>query len=108
MLSCDLAAPRARRRSQRLLAAAGRRPARDVLGAVPVVDGHHQWTHVVWRRAGPRAAADAARRRGAARCAGPRAGLPLCEVLDLDPARPADADTPPTCRPHPPHDGGHG
>ena len=28
----------------------------EALGAVPVVDGHHQWTHAVWRRAGARAA----------------------------------------------------
>jgi rhodanese-related sulfurtransferase/molybdopterin-guanine dinucleotide biosynthesis protein A len=91
VLSCDLLRPDPAA-IQGLLDALDAAPP-GTLGAVPVVDGHHQWTHVLWRRAAltalETARAERARslRRGAA-------GLPLCEVRHLDPRSIVDADTP--------------
>lgn len=71
----------------------GLRAAPRAHGAVPVVDGHHQWTHGAWRTtAGPilRAARDTgigSLRRGTQ-------GLELVEVLDLPPGALRDADVP--------------
>lgn len=65
----------------------------DASGAIPVVDGHHQWTHAAWRRevvAALVAAYDSGSR--SLRRAG--AGLLLCEVTDVSPTAVADADTP--------------
>ena len=90
VLSCDLVRP-SRRAVERLVEALQAAP--DVLGAVPVVDGHHQWTHVAWRRSalGPLQEAHADGARSLRRAAG---ALALCEVVDLDPADLVDADTP--------------
>jgi len=65
----------------------------EALGAVPVVDGHHQWTHAVWRRAAlePLEAAYGAGVRSLRRAA---TDLALCEVVDIDGPSVADADTP--------------
>lgn len=88
VLSCDLVAPRAAAIERVRHALTD-----DVAGAIPVVDGHHQWTHAVWHRRslGPLLAAwdDGARslRRAAV-------GLPLALVHDLDASATADADTP--------------
>jgi molybdopterin-guanine dinucleotide biosynthesis protein A len=91
VLSCDLLqpSPRAILRLLDALDVAGP----DALGAVPVVDGHHQWTHVVWRETalGPLRHAHAAGARSLRRGT---ADLALCEVHDLDPRDLADADAP--------------
>lgn len=88
VLSCDLLDPRSAA-VERLLAAL----ADDVAGVVPVVDGHHQWTHAVWHRRSltPLAAAWAAGARSLRRAA---AGLPLALVHDLEAGVTADADSP--------------
>lgn len=90
VLSCDLVQPSGPVVAQLVGALAAAGPA--TLAAVPVVDGHHQWTHAVWRRTalGP---LRAARDRGARSLRRGAANLPLCEVTDLDPSRLADADT---------------
>jgi molybdopterin-guanine dinucleotide biosynthesis protein A len=91
VLSCDLVAPSpdAVRALLEALAAAGP----GVLGAVPLIDGHHQWTHAVWRRRAlvPLREAQAAGARSLRRGA---SGLLLRAVDDLDPALLVDADTP--------------
>jgi molybdopterin-guanine dinucleotide biosynthesis protein A/rhodanese-related sulfurtransferase len=91
VLSCDLLRP-APAAVHALLDALAAAPA-DALGAVPLADGHHQWTHGLWRRAAlaPLEAAYAGGARSLRRAA---AGLPLCEVDHLDPEQTADADTP--------------
>ena len=53
VLSCDLLAPE---RGRGHGAGAGADGRAEALAAVPVVDGHHQWTHAAWRRGGARAA----------------------------------------------------
>lgn len=69
------------------------------VGAVPLVDGHRQWTHAAWR-------ADAARALVAARDGGIRslrragADLLVFDVHGLDPAALADADEPEDLAPH--------
>lgn len=63
------------------------------VGAVPIDDGHRQWTHAAWRP-------DAARALAAAYAAGVRSlrraggDLLVYEVHGLDPAALADADEP--------------
>lgn len=90
VVSCDLVdpSPEAMRTVvERLIAAPGAQ------GAVPVVDGHRQWTHAAWRTtAAPvlRAARDAgigSLRRGTE-------GLDLVEVADLPSEALRDADRP--------------
>lgn len=91
VLGCDLLAPSAaaiRATAAALLA----RP--DAVGAVPVADGHHQWTHAVWRSEAARDALAAAWQDGARSLRRAAAGLAVVEVRDLDPAALADADTP--------------
>jgi len=65
----------------------------EALVAVPVVDGHHQWTHAVWRRAAlePLQASYGAGVRSLRRAA---TDLALCEVVDIDGRSVADADAP--------------
>ncbi len=91
VLSCDLLhpSPHAVRSVVDALVVAGT----DVLAAVPIVDGRHQWTHAAWRRrAHPLlAAAQAAGVRSLKRGT---ADLPFIEVHGLDPAAVVDADTP--------------
>ena len=65
----------------------------DVLAAVPVVDGHHQWTHAAWRSSAL-PTLEAAYGAGARSLKRGAAGLPLIEVYGLDPAAVADADEP--------------
>ena len=50
VLSCDLLAPEPGAPSARWSTGC-EAAAPDVVAAVPVVDGHHQWTHAAWRRA---------------------------------------------------------
>ncbi|MGH9085926.1 MAG: hypothetical protein ACRDYW_10770, partial [Acidimicrobiales bacterium] len=66
----------------------------DAVGAVPVVDGHHQWTHAAWRTEAARDALADAWREGARSLRRAAAGMIIVEVRDLDPAALADADTP--------------
>jgi molybdopterin-guanine dinucleotide biosynthesis protein A len=91
VLSCDLVAPN----PAAIEAVVDRlrdAPA-EVVGAVPVVDGHEQWTHMAWRRTalGP---LEAARDGGAASLRRACAHLPLELVTGLAPADLADADDP--------------
>jgi molybdopterin-guanine dinucleotide biosynthesis protein A len=91
VLGCDLVAPSAvaiRATVAALLA----RP--DAIGAVPVADGHHQWTHAVWRTERAREALGAAWQDGARSLRRAAGDLAVVEVPDLDPAALADADTP--------------
>lgn len=91
VLSCDLLAPSAAAIRTVLAALAAAPP--EVLAAVPVVDGHHQWTHAAWRaRAHP--VLEAAHAAGARSLKRGAATLPMVEVHGLDPAAVADADTP--------------
>jgi len=65
----------------------------DALGAVPVVDGRHQWTHAAWRHdalVGLRAAYEQGE-RSLHRAAG---SLALVEVVEVEPPDVADADEP--------------
>lgn len=91
VLSCDLVQPRAEAITHLVDALLASDVA--VPGAVPVVGGHHQWTHAVWRVGAlePLQAAHVAGARSLRRGA---AGLALCEVFDLDPQHVADADSP--------------
>lgn len=91
VLACDLLAP-SPAAIEATVAALRARP--GAVGAVPVVDGHPQWTHAVWRAEAARDALGAAWREGARSLRRASAGLALVEVHDLDPAAVADADTP--------------
>jgi molybdopterin-guanine dinucleotide biosynthesis protein A len=90
VLSCDLLQPSATAISATvaaLLADPG------AVGAVPVVDGHRQWTHAAWRRAAiPGLRAGQATGAGSLQRAA--AELSLVDVPDLDPSAVADADRP--------------
>jgi molybdopterin-guanine dinucleotide biosynthesis protein A/rhodanese-related sulfurtransferase len=90
VLSCDLRSPSAD--AIRSLCEALRASGPAVLGAVAVADGHHQWTHAVWRREvlGPLEDAYSGGARSLRRGAG---SLRLCEVTGIDPRSMADADT---------------
>jgi molybdopterin-guanine dinucleotide biosynthesis protein A/rhodanese-related sulfurtransferase len=90
VLSCDLLRP-SPTAIRALVDRLGASPA-ATLGAVPVVAGHHQWTHVVWRRNALTVLeeAHASGARSLRRAAG---HLPLLEVHDIDPRLTADADT---------------
>lgn len=91
VLACDLLAPSAAA-IEATVTALRSRP--DAVGAVPVVDGHHQWTHAVWRTQPARDALSAAWRTGARSLRRAARGLTVVEVRGLDPAAVADADTP--------------
>ena len=91
VLSCDLLSPSAGTIAtlvDRLRAAAP-----QVAAAVPVIDGHEQWTHMAWRRAAL-VPLDAARRTGVGSLRRACADLPLERVSDLPPGALADADEP--------------
>ena len=107
----------ARRRGRRravLRSAAPERPGRQppvwalgaagptVLGAVPVVDGHRPVDPRRVATGGPRARWRRPTPAGRARFVGCAAGLALCEVTDIDPARWPTPTPGPTCRPPPP------
>jgi molybdopterin-guanine dinucleotide biosynthesis protein A len=91
VLSCDLVAPNPAAIGLLVERLAVAPP--EVLGAVPVVAGHHQWTHAAWRRAAL-VPLEAARRRGVASLRKAGAGLALELVTDLSPHDVADADVP--------------
>ena len=90
VLSCDLVAPSPdamRTLVERLQAAP------EAAGAVPVVEGHHQWTHAAWRTsAAP--VLRAARDRGIGSLRRGTADLSILEVHDLAPEALRDADVP--------------
>jgi rhodanese-related sulfurtransferase/molybdopterin-guanine dinucleotide biosynthesis protein A len=90
VLSCDLLRPSPGPIEVLRETLSGAGPA--VWGAVPVVDGHHQWTHAIWRRGalGPLQAAYAGGARSLRRGAD---ALTLREVTDIEPHLIADADT---------------
>jgi molybdopterin-guanine dinucleotide biosynthesis protein A len=91
VLSCDLLAPNPA--AIESLVTRLRAAAPDIVAAVPVIDGHHQWTHVAWRRAAL-AALEASRRAGAGSLRRASAGLRLERITDLTAADLADADEP--------------
>ena len=91
VLSCDLLAPNPA--AIRLLVERLAMAPPEVLGAVPVVAGHHQWTHAAWRRAAL-APLEAARRSGVTSLRRAGAGLLLEPVTDLSERDVADADVP--------------
>lgn len=88
--SCDLLNPSARAMAATVHALA-RHP--GAVGAVPVADGHRQWTHAAWH-VRVATALVAARERGIRSLQRAGADLMLFEVTDLDPAVLADADAP--------------
>jgi rhodanese-related sulfurtransferase/molybdopterin-guanine dinucleotide biosynthesis protein A len=91
VLSCDLLHPDPDAVAAVVDALAAAGP--EVVGAVPVVDGHHQWTHAAWRSEAL-AALLAAQSAGARSLRRAAATLVLAEVQGLPPASVADADTP--------------
>lgn len=91
VLSCDLLRPSPV--AVKAVVAALQDAAPEVLAAVPVVGGHHQWTHAAWR-AGARTALEAAHATGARSLRRAGGTFQLVEVHGLDPAQVADADTP--------------
>jgi hypothetical protein len=91
VLSCDLLAPRAGAISSVVAQLATAPP--DVIAAVPVVDGEHQWTHAAWRRTAL-APLEQARRAGARSLRRACADLPLAIVTGLSSTDVADADDP--------------
>ena len=91
VLSCDLLAPSAATISTLVERVQAAGP--EELGAVPVVDGHEQWTHMVWRRAAL-GALEAARHRGVGSLRRACSDLPLLRIPDLPAPDLADADEP--------------
>jgi rhodanese-related sulfurtransferase/molybdopterin-guanine dinucleotide biosynthesis protein A len=88
--SCDLLAPSSAAMAE-VLARLAEAP--HVVGAVPEVGGHLQWTHAAWRAAAePRLAA--ARERGVGSLKRAAEGLPLVVVAGLPARALADADAP--------------
>lgn len=99
VVSCDLVAPDATAMAA-TVAALEASPA-PVVGAVPLVEGHHQWTHAAWRVAGL-PALEAARADGVGSLKRAAERLTIVEVTGLGPEGLRDADTladlPPTHR----------
>lgn len=91
ILSCDLLRPSPGAVGAVIDALVAAPP--EVVAAVPVVDGHRQWTHAAWR-AGARTALEAAHAAGARSLRRGAGSLSLVEVHDLDPTQVADADIP--------------
>ena len=92
VLSCDLLAPNPAAITlmvTRLEAAPS-----AVVAAVPVVHGHHQWTHVAWRRRAALTALEEARNRGEGSLRRACADLPLVLATDVMAGDVADADQP--------------
>lgn len=90
VVACDLVAPSGAA-FLRLVSDLAGHP--EMAAAVPVVGGHHQWTHAAWRTSA-RPTLVAARRRGIGSLKRGTTGLELLEVRDLPPGALADADTP--------------
>ncbi|MEX2292527.1 MAG: molybdenum cofactor guanylyltransferase [Acidimicrobiales bacterium] len=93
VVACDLIRPHPQSMA-RTIEALRRDP--DALGAVPLIEGHHQWTHAAWRRSamGPLAAAFEGGARSLHQAA---AALPLASLASLDGLDPdafVDADAP--------------
>jgi molybdopterin-guanine dinucleotide biosynthesis protein A len=91
VLSCDLLAP-----SASVVASLVERLAtapEPVVGAVPLVDGVHQWTHALWRPAALEAL-EAAQRAGARSLKRAGERLSLVVLRDLDRRAFVDADHP--------------
>lgn len=91
VVSCDLVAPD--EVAMRATVAALDGSPVGVAGAVPVVEGHHQWTHAAWRVAGLPALEDA-RASGASSLKRAAERLSIVEVTGLAPEGLRDADTP--------------
>jgi molybdopterin-guanine dinucleotide biosynthesis protein A len=90
VLSCDLLAPSPEAIRDVVAALLG---APDAVAAVPVVDGHRQWTHGAWRAsAAPRLRARYD--QGTRSLRGAAAALPIVEVAGIPAAAVADADRP--------------
>jgi molybdopterin-guanine dinucleotide biosynthesis protein A len=90
VLSCDLLAPSSDAVGVVVGALAG---APEVVAAVPVVDGHLQWTHAAWRTSAAGLLQD--RYGGGARSLRRAAAdLPVLAVEGIAPAAVADADQP--------------
>lgn len=90
VVSCDLLHPDAAAMAATVAALVDHPGA---VGAVPVSDGHRQWTHAAWRRDAARAL-EAAYARGDRSLRRAAADLLVFEVEGLDPAALADADEP--------------
>jgi molybdopterin-guanine dinucleotide biosynthesis protein A len=91
VLSCDLLAPNPAAIVSMVARLHSASP--EVVAAVPVVDGHRQWTHVAWRRAAlPEL--EAARLAGVGSLRRACADLPLEPMTELVAADVADADEP--------------
>jgi molybdopterin-guanine dinucleotide biosynthesis protein A len=90
VLSCDLLAPSPDAVAALVEALTG---APEAVAAIPVVDGHHQWTHAAWRTSAAPRLADryAAGARSLRRAA---ADLAILAVEGITPAAVADADQP--------------
>ena len=92
VLSCDLLAPNPTAIASMVARLGAAAP--EIVAAIPVVEGRHQWTHVAWRRRAALTALEPARRRGAASLRRACAGVPLERVTDVVAADVADADQP--------------
>lgn len=91
VLACDLLHPSASAVDAMVSGLCDAPP--EVMAAVPVAHQHHQWTHVAWRREAGEVL-EAAHRAGTRSLRRATEGFPWREVLGLDPAALADADTP--------------
>lgn len=91
VVSCDLRDPNPAVMTATL--AALEASAAAMVVAVPVVAGHHQWTHAAWRIEALPLLAEA-RAAGVASLKRAAAALPMTEVHGLSPVALADADTP--------------
>ena len=91
VVSCDLRDPNPAVMTATL--AALEASAGAMVAAVPVVAGHHQWTHAAWRIEALPLLAEA-RAAGVASLKRAAAALPITEVHGLSPGALADADTP--------------
>jgi molybdopterin-guanine dinucleotide biosynthesis protein A len=90
VVSCDLVAPSAGAMAE-VVGALESAP--RAAAAVPVVDGHHQWTHAAWRTSAL-PSLRAAREAGIGSLKRGTAGLTLVELVDLPADALADADQP--------------
>lgn len=95
VVSCDLVAPSPP--AMAAVAASLGAAAPEVHAAVPLVDGHDQWTHAAWR-IGAASVLEDLQARGVTSLRRAADGLRLVRVHDLDPAAVADADTPTALR----------
>ncbi len=90
VVACDLVAPDAASMAATVEALRARL---DAVVALPIADGHRQWTHAAWRRQA-RDVLTAAHRAGELSLRRAGEGLPVVEVAGLDPTTLADADEP--------------